>query len=173
MVQGRNKMNFFNLFKKKVKTNSNFIDSIDLELININENLVLIKQNFEFRISPNFGRFNERKNGFHIVKSQIGFVSEETWDILKKYQEINDSCDFIEFQQKNKNYIVSTIHEFQIITGKDFNNNYIYENAIAVAMGSDESKWVELKSMDEEKIRRAKSLIERHGKDGMFFLGGD
>lgn len=25
----------------------------------------------------------------------------------------------------------------------------------------------------EEKIRRAKSLIERHGKDGMFFLGGD
>jgi hypothetical protein len=25
----------------------------------------------------------------------------------------------------------------------------------------------------EEKIRRAKSLIERHGKDGVFFLGGD
>jgi hypothetical protein len=60
-----------------------------MEISELLKDMVLIKQNYEFRVINNSGRFSEQKPGFYIQSPIAGFVEKNLWESIDIFQKIN------------------------------------------------------------------------------------
>jgi hypothetical protein len=73
------------------------------------EGMIFIKQNFKPYVENNQGRFGENEDGFYTVNPMSGFLENEKWEYIDKFQKG-------EIENRREN-----IHEFNVIHSVDRN----------------------------------------------------